>query len=113
MNPLGGALYGLCALAALACALLLLRGYFASGARLLLWGGLCFVGLTLNNVLLVLDLLFVPTVDLFTWRNVTALASMAVLVWGLIWDAQVGSAGGAGDLPGDLPDDLPGGGDRP
>ena len=92
MNPLGGVLYGLCALAALACALLLLRAYAASGARLLLWGGLCFVGLTVNNVLLVVDLLFVPNVDLFTWRNVAGLAGMGVLVWGLIWDVQAGPA---------------------
>lgn len=91
MNPLAGALYGACALTALACALLLLRAYLASGVRLLLWGALCFVGLTANNVILVVDLLFVPNVDLFTWRNLAALAGMAVLVWGLIWDTQEGA----------------------
>ena len=97
MNPLGGALYGLCALTALACALLLLRAYGRSGARLLLWGGLCFAALTANNVLLMVDLLFVPQVDLFMWRNVAALVGMAVLVWGLIWDTQ-GEPGDAGEL---------------
>ena len=98
MNPLGGALYGLCALTALACALLLLRAYGASGARLLLWGGLCFAALTVNNVLLMVDLLFVPQVDLFLWRNVAALVGMAVLVWGLIWDAQ-GEPASSADAP--------------
>ena len=92
MNPLGGALYGLCALTALACAVLLLRAYGASGARLLLWGGLCFVGLTVNNVLLVVDLLFVPQVDLFTWRNVAALVATGVMVWGLVWDTHTGES---------------------
>ncbi len=94
VGALGQIVYALCALTALACALLLLRAYLASRVRLLLWGGLCFVGLTVNNVILVIDLLFVPTIDLFTWRNLTALASVAVLVGGLIWDAQPGGADG-------------------
>jgi hypothetical protein len=85
---LAGVIYAACALTALACAVLLLRGYRNSGARLLLWGGLCFVGLTLNNVLVFLDLMVVPDVSLFTWRNLAALGAMSVLVFGLIWDAR-------------------------
>jgi hypothetical protein len=85
---LAGTVYAACALTALACALLLLRGYRTSGARLLLWGGLCFVALTLNNVLVFVDLMVVPDVSLFTWRNGAALAGMSVLVGGLIWDAR-------------------------
>ena len=95
---MGGALYGLCALAALACALLLLRAYFSSGARLLLWGGLCFAALTANNVLLMVDLLFVPQVDLFTWRNGAALVGAGLMVWGLIWDGQ-GDPDSSADTP--------------
>ena len=87
-EPFAAIVYALCALTALACAVLLLRAYGASGVRLLLCGGLCFVGLTANNVLLVVDLLFVPNVDLFTLRNVAALVGVAVLVWGLVWDTQ-------------------------
>jgi drug/metabolite transporter (DMT)-like permease len=97
--PAAGLVYALCAVTALACALLLLRGYRDSGARLLLWGGLCFVALTVNNLLLFVDLLLVPQFDLFTWRNVAALAGTAVLVWGLIWDAQAGPDGGEGGEP--------------
>ena len=82
----GPTIYLLCALTALACAALLLRGYGRSGARLLLWSGLCFVGLTLNNVLVFVDLVLVPSVDLFTWRNLAALGGMGVLLYGLIWD---------------------------
>ena len=44
------------ALTALACTALLLRGYAASRVRLLLWSGLCFGFLTLNNVLVAVDL---------------------------------------------------------
>jgi hypothetical protein len=85
---LAGSIYAACALTAAACALLLLRGYRTSGARLLLWGGLCFVGLTVNNVLVFVDLMIVPDVDLFVWRNLAALAGMALLVLGLIFDAH-------------------------
>ncbi|HSE87199.1 MAG TPA: DUF5985 family protein [Candidatus Binatia bacterium] len=37
------------------CTWLLWRAYYRSRYRLLLWGGLCFFGLTLNNALLVVD----------------------------------------------------------
>ncbi len=54
-------IYSLCALAALFCAWLLLQAYRRSHYKLLLWGGLCFIGLTLNNILLIIDKLVVPT----------------------------------------------------
>jgi hypothetical protein len=85
---LGPIVYLLCALTALACAALLLRAYRRSGARLLLWAGLCFLGLTLNNALVFVDLVVVPSVDLFTWRNLAALAGLAVLLYGLVWDVK-------------------------
>ncbi|MGZ8443160.1 MAG: DUF5985 family protein [Candidatus Binatia bacterium] len=80
--------YTLCALTALFCSLLLLRGYYRSRYKLLLWGGLCVFGLTLNNALLVADKLFLPEVNLFTWRLICALLAMMVLLYGLIWDAD-------------------------
>ncbi len=80
--------YILCAVTALACAALLLRGYARSGTRLLLWSGLCFVGLTVNNVLVFADLVVFPTVNILPWRHVTALASIAVLLVGLVWESR-------------------------
>lgn len=80
--------YSLCALTALFCALLLLQAYRRGGYRLLLWSGLCFVGLTLNNLLLVLDKLIFPEVDLSIWRTAVALAAVSVLLYGLIWDSE-------------------------
>ncbi len=56
--------------------------------RLLLWGGLCFAGLALNNILLFVDLVLVPAVDLTLARNVVALAAMGVLLIGLIWEPK-------------------------
>ena len=78
--------YLLCALTSLACAVLLLRGYARSRVRLLLWSGLCFVGLFLNNAILVVDSRVAH--DLATARSVPALAGVALLLYGLIWDTR-------------------------
>jgi hypothetical protein len=80
--------YLLCAATGGACAVLLLRAYHRAGTRLLLWSGLCFVGLTLNNALLVVDLILVPDVDLSTWRLVPAVAGVALLLYGLVWESE-------------------------
>jgi hypothetical protein len=81
-------IYSLCALTALGCAILLLRGYRRSRYRLLFWSGLCFAGLTANNLLLVIDKVALPDIDLSIWRTLFALASMIVLLFGLIWDSD-------------------------
>lgn len=80
--------YVLCALTSIACAFLLLRGYVHSRMRLLLWSGLCFAGLALNNVLLVVDKRVVPDVDLSAWRTLPALAGVALLLYGFVWDTR-------------------------
>ena len=81
-------IYGLCALTALGCTILLLRGYKRSRYRLLLWSGLCFAGLTLNNVLLVVDKVAIPEGDLSIARTTVALIAMIILLFGLIWDSD-------------------------
>jgi hydrogenase/urease accessory protein HupE len=81
-------IYGLCALTALGCAFLLLRGYRRSRYRLLLWSGLCFAGLTVNNLLLVIDKVALPDGDLSVARTLVALGSMIILLFGLIWDSD-------------------------
>jgi hypothetical protein len=80
--------YSLCALTSLACAVLLLRAYAASRVRLLLWSGLCFTGLAANNVLLLIDKRVVPTLDLSLWRSLPALAGLALLLYGLVWETR-------------------------
>jgi len=82
-------IYGLCALTAFLCAWLLLAAYRRSGYRLLLWGGLCFAGLTLTNGVLILDKVFLPeTIDLSVWRYAMTLLSLLVFIYGLIWDTE-------------------------
>lgn len=81
-------IYALCALASLLCTVLLLQAYRTGGYRLLLWSGLCFAGLTLNNGLLVLDKLVFPHIDFSFWRTASALAAMMILLYGLVWDTE-------------------------
>jgi hypothetical protein len=81
-------IYGLCAVTALLCAGLLLSAYGRTRYRFLLWSGLCFVGLTATNMLLVLDKLVWPAVDLSPWRHSVTLVAMLVLLYGLIWNAE-------------------------
>ena len=78
----------LAALTSLACMVFLLRGYAANGPRLLLWSGLCFVCLTVNNVLLFLDLNVLPDIDLRPYRLVSALIGVLFLLYGFIWEAE-------------------------
>lgn len=80
--------YLLCALTSLICASLLLRSYLANRTPLLFWSSLCFVGLAVNNILLFIDLVIVPTIDLSFYRSLCALIAVLVLVFGLIWDNE-------------------------
>ena len=81
-------MYSLCALIALACGVLLLRAFARSRMRLLLWSGLCFLGLALSNVLVFIDLSLLPDVDLYLWRLTTATVAMLILLFGLIWEGN-------------------------
>jgi hypothetical protein len=83
------AVYILCALTAVACAVLLLRAYRSTQSRLLLWSGLCFAGLALSNIMLFIDLSVLgDAMDLYLPRVLTTLASVSILLYGLIWDAS-------------------------
>lgn len=80
--------YLLCAATSALCAGLLIRAYLASRTRLLLWSALCFGGLLVNNILLVVDERIVEGTDLQIFRDVTGLAAVSVLLLGLIWDSS-------------------------
>lgn len=82
------AVYILCAVTSALCAVLLFRGYVRSRLAFLLWSSLCFVGLFANNVLLFVDKVLLPDVDLTVWRTVPAVIGLAVLLYGLVWDAE-------------------------
>jgi hypothetical protein len=79
--------YALCAVTSTLCAALLWRAYRLRRTRLLLWSALAFVGLALNNALLFVDLVIIPTIDMSLARTLTALAAIMVLLFGLVWDS--------------------------
>lgn len=80
--------YFLCAGTSLLCAVLLVRSYLGSRVRLLLWAALCFVGLAINNVLLLLERQILPDVDLSVLRDASGLIAISVLLFGLIWESR-------------------------
>jgi hypothetical protein len=80
--------YILCTLTSIVCAALLFRGWKQSGSRLLFWSALCFVGLALNNILLIVDVRMLPDVDLSSVRSLPALAGLGLLIFGLIWEKR-------------------------
>jgi hypothetical protein len=80
--------YVLCASTSFACALLLVRGYRRSGARLLLWSSLCFLGLAMQNSLLLVDLVLVPDVDLSLFRDASGLVGVCILLFALILEGE-------------------------
>ena len=82
------AVYVLCMLTSLFCAVLLFRSYRASGSRLLFWSTLCFVGLAVSNALLVLDLLVLPEVDLRLARTAIAFGSTFAFLAALVWELR-------------------------
>jgi hypothetical protein len=83
-----GLVYLLSAATAVACGWLLWRAWRANRVRLLLWSALCFFGLGLDNVLLYIDLIVVPDVNLHNAPSIVGLVSVGLLLFGLIWDGD-------------------------
>jgi hypothetical protein len=78
------AIYALCALAALLCAVLLALGARRSRSRMLVWSAICFGLLTAANVVLVLDYVVFPGLALWPVRQGLSLLAVGSLVYGLI-----------------------------
>jgi hypothetical protein len=76
--------YILCALTSLACAFLLLRQYRRTRGPLLFWSAGCFVCFALTNILLFVDLILLPEVDLSMVRGFLTLSGMIMMLYGLI-----------------------------
>jgi hypothetical protein len=89
MNPAFPSLvYILCFVTSAGCAYLLGRNYRRTGARLLLWSALCFGLLAANNLVVIVDLVLLAAFDLRMMRYGLALAALAVLLFGFVWDAE-------------------------
>jgi hypothetical protein len=80
--------YVLSILTCLFCSWLLLRAYRGGRERLLLWSGICFLGLAMDNALLFADVVLFPDVSMMAWRGLPALAGMGAMLYGLIWEVR-------------------------
>ena len=80
-------IYVLCAATSLFCFALLFRGYFRTQSRLLLWSSAGFFAFTVANLLLVLDLVILPKIDLSLVRSGVTLVGVALLMCGLLFSS--------------------------
>jgi hypothetical protein len=80
--------YLMCVASALACTGLLIRSYARNRTALLLWSAIGFVGLSANNLFLFLDAVVFPDIDFLLARQLSALAAIAVLLYGFIWEVD-------------------------
>lgn len=98
---MAAAVYVLCALTSITCMALLFRGYAGSRVRLLLWSGLGFAAFAVNNIMLFVDLVLLPTqVSLLLPRNIAALVGLVLILYGFLWDMRERRQG-RGDGPQD------------
>lgn len=80
--------YICCALTSALASFLLLRSYANTRTRLLLWSGLCFLFLALENAMIFVDLVLTgPQIDLRLVRLGLGLLGFLFLLFGLIWEA--------------------------
>ena len=83
-------IYSLCTLTSLACTWLLFASYRRTRVKLLFWSALSFAAMTVNNLFLVLDKIVFPgpEIDLLPARLWSALVSMLLLLFGLIYTKE-------------------------
>ena len=82
-------IYFLCAMTSFLCAGLLFRSYLRTGAVLLFWSSICFLGLTVDNsVLLLVDVLIYPQANLFWVRQLGTLSGLSLLIYSMIWHTR-------------------------
>ncbi len=76
--------YILCAVTSMACSVLLLRQYRRSRSALFFNSGVAFLCFATANVVLFIDLVVLPEVDLKIWRNLVNLTGVILLLFTLI-----------------------------
>lgn len=86
MNIWAVIIYVVCLVASVVCAALLARSFHRYRSRILLWSSVSFTLLALNNLMMVLDLLVFPEIDLSVIRTCCSLAAACTLIYGFIWE---------------------------
>jgi hypothetical protein len=87
-SALATTVYALCFVTSAVCGWLLVRSFLRNRTRLLLWSAACFVLLAVNNLLVVIDLVFLPNVDLSPLRIAASLAAVSTLLFGFVWEVD-------------------------
>lgn len=80
---MGFFVYALCALTSLLCFGLLLRQHRRSPSRLALRSSIAFLCFAVANLILFIDLIVLPQVDLKLWRNIATLIGALILLFAL------------------------------
>lgn len=80
--------YLLCFVSSALCAYLLSNAFRLQRERLLLWSSLCFCFLALNNLLVFIDIILLPDLNLVPFRSLAALAAISLLIYGFIWEIE-------------------------
>jgi hypothetical protein len=76
----------LCVVVSMICAGLLMRAFMQNRTGLLFWSAMCFIGLAIENCILFVDLVVLPTEpDLSVFRNVIAVIALCCLTYGFLW----------------------------
>ena len=81
-------IYGLCTILSMAVAVMLWRQHRRMPTRMIYWTALCFTGLALSNLVLVLDKLVFPGLDLRVLRHSISLLSIGLLLFGLVYEDE-------------------------
>ena len=79
-------IYFLCILTSLTVTVLLIRSFVRNRSPVLLWSGLSFVALTINNIWLFADFVTPTTYDFRPERAISELIAVALLLYGFIWE---------------------------
>lgn len=86
MTNMAIVVYFSCAVLSSGCAFMLFRGYRQNSLKLLLWSGLCFLGLALNNILFFVDVVLFPEINMWgpLLRGSLGALSGSILLYGFI-----------------------------
>lgn len=87
-SALAPTVYALCFVTSAVCGGLLVRSFLRNRTRLLLWSAACFVLLAVNNLLVVIDLVFLPMIDLSALRVAASFAAVSTLLFGFVWEVD-------------------------
>jgi hypothetical protein len=85
---MGFFVYALCALTSFVCFALLFRQHRRTPSRLALRSSLAFLCFAISNIILFIDLIVLPDMDLKVWRNLFNLIGGLVLLFALTSDRE-------------------------